>query len=64
MYPDHSEYCCKYCGKKFEFSSGFNLPRLIEHLITCHHKRIGEHNNLYVSDLAKACFEFKGGAHD
>lgn len=63
MYPDHSEYVCKYCRKKFEFSSGYNLPRLIEHLSKCHRKKIEENKDLYVSDLAKMCFEL-GGAHD
>lgn len=57
-YRDRSIYICKYCKKEFDFSSGYNLPRLIEHLRKCHRQRIEEYKNLYVSDLADACFEF------
>ena len=63
MYPGYSVYECKYCKRKFEFSGGYNLPRLIEHLSKCHRQKIEEYRNLYVTDLAKACFEFKGGTH-
>ena len=59
QYPDKSIYICKYCKKQFDFSSGFNLPRLIGHLMRNHRKKIEEYGNLYVSDLAKACFELK-----
>lgn len=61
-YPDGRLYTCVYCKKNFDFSAGFNGPRLIEHLLREHHDdAIYNHGNLYLTDVVKTCFERKGG---
>ena len=62
LYPDNRIYYCKYCGRKFDFSAGFNSPRLIEHLLREHIFEAKAHDNLYLSDLVKTCFESRGGS--
>lgn len=65
LYPDKRIYYCKYCGKRFVFSAGYNSPRLVEHLFTVHHDSVmKKYGDLYLADLIKKCFYSKGEAYD
>ena len=57
LYPNKKIYICRFCKQKFDFSAGFNSPRLIEHLVA-EHNDITLHNfgDLYLSDLIKKCY--------
>ena len=64
-YPDDRVYYCKYCGKRFDFSAGYNSSRLVEHLFIRHHDDVMKsHGDLYLADLIKKCYRCRGGAHD
>ena len=57
LYPNNKIYVCKFCKRKFDFSAGFNSPRLIEHLFIEHNEAVmSQYSNLYLSDLIKKCF--------
>ena len=65
LYPDDRLYVCKFCGRKFDFSYGFNSSRLIEHLFMIHNRPVmSRYGNLYLSDMIKECYENKGVAND
>lgn len=56
-YYSNKIYICRFCKKKFDFSMGFNSPRLVEHLFTEHHDLVMKaFGDLYLSDLIKKCF--------
>ena len=56
-YPNKKIYVCRFCRQQFDFSAGFNSPRLIEHLFTEHNDlTMSKYGNLYLSDLIKKCF--------
>lgn len=64
-YPDTGIYECKFCKRRFDFSYGFNSPRLVEHLLMEHNEPVmSRYGNLYLSDMVKECFERKGGSYD
>lgn len=57
LYPNKKTYICRFCKRKFDFSAGFNSPRLIEHLVTDHNDlAINKFGNLYLSELIKKCY--------
>lgn len=57
LYPNKKTYTCRFCKKKFDFSAGYNSPRLIEHLFTDHNDiAMTKYGDLYLSDLIKKCF--------
>ena len=59
IYPSIEKYTCKYCGRKFESSTGLTTPRLIEHLLRQHPTQVNYHKNLYLSDIIKKCYKSK-----
>lgn len=63
-YPSSAKYKCRYCRQTYDCSAGYTSTHLIEHLLRKHAAKAEENRNLYLSDLVKECFEFKGGAHD
>ena len=63
-YPDTRQFVCKYCGRKFNFSAGFNSPQLIDHLLRKHETEVEKYDNLLLSELVKTCYEVKGELHD
>lgn len=63
-YPSDASYTCLYCKRKFEFAAGCNASQLIMHLINNHPTKAEANRDLYLSDIVKKCFEYKGGTHD
>lgn len=52
-------YICKYCGRPFSRSGGYNTPNLIDHLYKEHPTKVPDVSHLYLSDVVNQCFDFR-----
>lgn len=64
MTSNDAKYICKYCGRSFPLVYGYSIPYLAEHLLRTHKEEANDKWDLYLSDLIKECYEYKGGKHD